>query len=528
MISVKQGDRISEYILEEPLGRGGFGEVWRARHHLWADRQVAIKIPTSSRAVRDLGNEGVIQASLDHPGIARTLGLDVGSDPPYFITEYVAGTSLRQLLLARGPLAADEARTLLDQILEILSYAHARGVVHQDIKPENILVSPDGRVKLTDFGLGQLLRGDTLELSASLRSSDLPLGGTLAYLAPEVRDQQDDVDARADLYSLGIVLFEILTGKRPAGMELPSELVAGLPSWCDEVFRGLYTRREKRLKDAETVRALLHRVAPQSPQSKPERLRVIPLEPPQRRLIAADEAQRVLGFARTELKHWVRRGKLQEVFVNGAAHYDAAEVFAFRGEHPLTAPLGNKPTRLLPNDRAHAPARGNETTVLSAERRGQRPIAATAQTAGNPKIAAQVGRPAGVFIRGVALAIDFWVVCVLAFIGARSQLPFVPIAVLPSPLLVAALYFTFTTGLSGGRTLGKLLTGLRVERMDGSPVSLLDALVRSINYIVSALPFGLGFICAAFDREKRTLHDLLCGTRVVHIPTTRPPEGQAD
>ncbi|MGA1201800.1 MAG: protein kinase domain-containing protein [Planctomycetota bacterium] len=257
MITVRAGDRISEYILEEPLGRGGFGEVWRARHHQWRDRVVAVKVPTHPDAIRDLSNEGIIHASLDHPGVARCLGMDTSADPPYFVVEFVPGISLREHLRQRGRLPVMEVRAILEQILDVLEYAHTRGVVHQDIKPENIILTPEGSVKLTDFGLGHTVAGHSILLSASLRTDAGPTGGTIGYIAPEIRDGQGGADARSDLYSVAILLFELLTGRRPAGAESPSELVPGLPPWCDLVFRGLYTRREARFASAEEVRAAM-------------------------------------------------------------------------------------------------------------------------------------------------------------------------------------------------------------------------------------------------------------------------------
>ena len=119
MIAVKKGDRISEYVLEEPLGRGGFGEVWRARHHLWDDRLVAVKIPTSPEAVRSLANEGLLQSSLSHPGIAEPLGMDTAADPPYFITEFVQGENLRQILEREGPLEAQQVERVFAAILPL-------------------------------------------------------------------------------------------------------------------------------------------------------------------------------------------------------------------------------------------------------------------------------------------------------------------------------------------------------------------------------------------------------------------------
>ena len=251
------GLEVGEYVLEERVGAGAFGQVWRARHHLFRDRVVALKFPHDPRAIADLANEGVLQAKLDHPGIVKAIGIDPNADPPFFSMEYAEGGNLRRLLNEEGPLDPPEAKRILEEILNALEYAHDRGVVHQDVKPENVLVLPDGSIKLTDFGLGMTVGGDSLAVSLSLKSDDGGVRGTLAYIAPEIRDGESEIDARADLYSLGVLACEMLTGKRPAGAELPSDIRPGLPHWCDQLVGKLYVRREKRLADARAALAFL-------------------------------------------------------------------------------------------------------------------------------------------------------------------------------------------------------------------------------------------------------------------------------
>src|SRR5438105_2142749 len=155
--------RISEYVLEERLGGGSFGEVWRARHHVWADQLVAIKIPTDPSYIRNLQREGAAIHGMDHPNIVRARGFDPYADPPYLVMEYVPGTSLRPLVTQRS-LGTDDVVDVMQQVLAGLSYAHKQGIIHRDIKPENILVHErakkegyggTGVVKVTDFGLGK-------------------------------------------------------------------------------------------------------------------------------------------------------------------------------------------------------------------------------------------------------------------------------------------------------------------------------------------------------------------------------------
>lgn len=266
----KSGDRVSEYVLDQPVGAGSFGQVWKARHHIWKDQVVAIKIPTDSQYVRNLQKEGVVVHGLKHANIVRAIGLDPYADPPYFAMEFVDGCSLRDLLRKHPkglPLSA--AREILRGLLAALSCAHDAGLIHRDIKPENILISSGGDrsldtitaddVKVTDFGLGfaDEITANSIMQSGSLLAEDgKTISGTIAYMAPEQRDGLP-VDARSDLYAVGIVLFEMLTGERPSGGDLPRVLRGDLPSWADAIFSRLYTRRERRFASAADVLAAL-------------------------------------------------------------------------------------------------------------------------------------------------------------------------------------------------------------------------------------------------------------------------------
>src|SRR5688572_14751937 len=177
-MSVASQKRISEYVLDAKIGGGTFGEVWRARHHVWVDQFVAIKIPTDSQYVRNLQREGVAIHGLVHPNIVRAIGFDPYNDPPYLTMEYIPGTSLRPLIQDRA-LKPDHAVAIMRQVLAGLAHAHAAGVVHRDIKPENILIHEragrdgydhDGVVKVTDFGLGRAKNATTVQSIAYSQS----------------------------------------------------------------------------------------------------------------------------------------------------------------------------------------------------------------------------------------------------------------------------------------------------------------------------------------------------------------------
>jgi serine/threonine protein kinase len=248
----KRGDKVGEYVLEEKLGGGGFGEVWKASHPLLQDEIVAVKIPTDPAFIENLKREGVMQADLRNEHIVEVRGLDPNADPPYLTMEYVAGKSLRQLLEERRRLPLRDAVDIVLQALAGLEAAHQRGVIHHDIKPENILLTEEGVVKLADFGLGRALETTAsmiLQSGSLVTGAGSPVTGTLRYMAPEQREGQRG-DRRSDLYALGVVFFEILTGEFPQGAEVPSEVHPDLPTWVDRVFQRCYTRLERRYNSA--------------------------------------------------------------------------------------------------------------------------------------------------------------------------------------------------------------------------------------------------------------------------------------
>lgn len=268
------GQRVGEYVLSELIGRGTFGEVWRGCHVAWSDRAVAVKIPTDPDYIRYLRREGCAIHGLKHPNIVRAVNFDPYADPPYLILEYIPGWSLRQLLSARR-LSIDEALAVLKQVLAGLSHAHRHGYIHRDLKPENILIHQlaasrglacPGVVKITDFGLsratGSELPADSIVMSRS-QASQANTAGTPAYMAPE-QLSGDGHDQRVDLYACGVILFEMLTGERPAGAEVPSSLNPQIPPWLDDLFRRCCTRVERRFGSAEEMLAFMEaaRVGP--------------------------------------------------------------------------------------------------------------------------------------------------------------------------------------------------------------------------------------------------------------------------
>ncbi len=272
----KPNDRINNYLLEEVVGHGSFGQVWRARHHV-LDQLVAIKILTDPQYVRNFRQEGVVVHGLRHPNIVRAMDIDPFADPPYMIMEYVNGPSLRAVIDNHpGGLPVAAVQNIMRGILEGLQAAHDAGLVHRDVKPANILLRlgdgaiedvQSGDVKLTDFGLGRATGITTASLvqSGSLVTDEgKSIAGTLVYMSPEQR-AGEDLDGRSDLYSCAVVFYELLTGTRPAGSDLPSMDRSDLPQHFDDVFRKSYTRLQGRYDSATSMLSEIsrsHRAAP--------------------------------------------------------------------------------------------------------------------------------------------------------------------------------------------------------------------------------------------------------------------------
>jgi len=268
MAALREGDRIHNYLLEARVGAGSFGEVWRARHHVF-DETVAIKVPTDPQYVRNLQREGVAVHGLRHPNIVRAIDMDPYSDPPYLIMEYIDGPSLRAVIEAHGPrFPIPSAVAVMRSVLGAIGAAHGQGVIHRDLKPANILVDrppkdlailTEQSIKVTDFGLGYIggLTKQAMMQSGSIIADDRgSISGTLAYMSPEQREGAP-IDARSDLYSCGIILFEMLTGERPQGTELPSSLRAEVHPFLDDVVRRSYTRLDRRFASATEMMAAL-------------------------------------------------------------------------------------------------------------------------------------------------------------------------------------------------------------------------------------------------------------------------------
>jgi len=208
--------RLPELEHFELIGQGGMGAVYRARHRK-LDRAVAVKVLNS--ALRDNASfaerftrEARTMAQLDHPNIVSVYDFGHRDDLYYLIMELVDGVNLRDTIES-GTLEPQEALAMVPAICEALQYAHDQGVVHRDIKPENVLVDRKGTIKIADFGLAKLVRGQ----AGPRITQTAQIMGTPSYMAPEQIEHPDEVDHRADIFALGVVFYELLTGELPIG-----------------------------------------------------------------------------------------------------------------------------------------------------------------------------------------------------------------------------------------------------------------------------------------------------------------------
>ena len=244
-----------DYQLETLIGRGGMGIVYRARHHK-LDRPVALKLLLPDlvgdpQFVERFEREAKALAKLDHPGIVRIHDFGTASAFCFLVMEFVDGATLRDLLAA-GNLSPADVLGMAPQLCDALQYAHEHRIVHRDIKPENILVDGEGRVRLADFGLAKLMGQDSAALGLTRTRQGL---GTPHYMAPEQVHAANQVDHRADLYSLGVVLYEMLTGELPIGrFQPPSAKAADARRFDPVVMKSLENDPALRYQNASDVK----------------------------------------------------------------------------------------------------------------------------------------------------------------------------------------------------------------------------------------------------------------------------------
>ena len=227
------GRRLRQYLITASLGRGGMGEVWLARDTT-LERDVAIKtLPAAGdtdAAIRKerFFREARAASALNHPNIITIYEINSDEAVDFIAMEYVDGRTLADML-QHGPLPFDAVHRLAHQIAEAVGRAHRAGIVHRDLKPRNIMVTNDGLVKVLDFGLAKITRagdGDDAATQAALTRSGTTVG-TVGYMSPE-QAVGDAVDARSDVFSFGVILYEMLTGRLPFSGKTMSDVVRQL------------------------------------------------------------------------------------------------------------------------------------------------------------------------------------------------------------------------------------------------------------------------------------------------------------
>jgi serine/threonine protein kinase len=278
-MALASGTRLGSYEVAAQIGAGGMGEVYQA-HDTKLGRDVAIKVLPEAFAhdadrLSRFQREAKMLASLNHPNIATIHGLEQSGSTSYLVMELVSGETLAERIKRDGPVPVEESLAIAKQIAEALEAAHEKGIIHRDLKPANVKVTPEGKVKVLDFGLAKAFAGDasnedignspTLSMAATMQGVIL---GTAAYMSPE-QAKGKAVDKRTDIFAFGCVLYELLTGK-PAfhGEDVTDILGAVLrmePDWSQlpeatpAAIRTLLRRclrkdKRQRLSDATDVR----------------------------------------------------------------------------------------------------------------------------------------------------------------------------------------------------------------------------------------------------------------------------------
>ncbi len=259
-------DNIRDYKIVKKIGEGGMGTVYLASDTM-LERNVAIKVlnpllTKDSQFTDRFRHEAKVQASLIHPNIVTLYNYFREGDNYCMVMEYVEGVTLKQLISNTGPLPEQKAVWVLNQLLEAVGYAHKKGIIHRDIKPSNILLTNDNTVKILDFGIAKILQDKGLTKTGTKM-------GTIYYMSPEQIKAVKDIDKRTDIYSIGVTLYEMLSGRVPfnvdtdSDFEIMNEIVTGeikdprkiyphISDWLVEIlFASVEKDRTKRIQNTD-------------------------------------------------------------------------------------------------------------------------------------------------------------------------------------------------------------------------------------------------------------------------------------
>ena len=223
----QSGEFFHGYVIERLIGKGGLGTVWLARHQM-LDTLFAIKVLDPEVAeekpefVKRFVREAKLATRIRHPNLVAVhdAGYDESRGFYFLVMDYVKGDTLRSIIAFSGAQSEKESVRIVLQVADVLAAAQRFGMVHRDLKPENIMLTTEGNVKLLDLGIAKI--ADGLD---SLRTTAKSVFGTPAYISPEQASDSSAVDTRADIYSLGVILFELLCGRRPYTGNTPSQVL---------------------------------------------------------------------------------------------------------------------------------------------------------------------------------------------------------------------------------------------------------------------------------------------------------------
>jgi serine/threonine protein kinase len=264
------GTRLGSHEIAALLGKGGMGDVYRARDTR-LNRTVAIKLfsrQLNTEAVRRFEQEGRMASALNHPHIVMVHEAGDFKGQPYLVTEFIDGGTLREWAAAAKP-SSQQAVELLAGVADALACAHEAGILHRDTKPENILVTKSGYAKLADFGLAKPVTREQEDLTGTLTAGRTQPGlimGTLSYMSPEQASGKA-VDARSDIFSFGVVLYELPAGRRPfsgeSDLEVLQKIIHGMPDPLGENI-------------PQPLRAIVEKALKKDPSERYQSMRVLP------------------------------------------------------------------------------------------------------------------------------------------------------------------------------------------------------------------------------------------------------------
>jgi len=351
-MALQTGDRLGPYVIQSLLGMGGMGEVYRGRDTRLG-RDVALKVisPTrvsDQRLRKRFEKEARAASVLNHPSIVTIYDVGETDGVPWIAMEWVEGDTLRHAL-GSGPMPLRQVVQLARQIAEGLAVAHAKGIVHRDLKPANVMITPDGRAKILDFGLArQTAGGGSDELLSQEETLASPLDevtregtvlGTVGYMSPEQAAGRA-VDFRSDQFSFGLIVYEMLSGRRAFDRQTPNETLAavmrddppalaslrpGLPPKLEGVVANCLAKRpEERFASTRELAAALEAVSAGSlaldaPTASQVASATKPLRPPaaraRRALLIGVPLALALGLAVAGIRFWAAPGAIQSIAV---------------------------------------------------------------------------------------------------------------------------------------------------------------------------------------------------------------------